>query len=227
MTASEPSTPVQPAKRMLMRLRISTAAIPGTTSCQTRPDSVARTRLSSLVRFRTHSHFRSFALALAVASVFALACDRASEKQLASMVVIGDGGPEAERGAAIEFAEGFLERLDAGLPIAELLVPAMKVGRPDTEVESTFSGLRHWTGSLTSRKGLSYGYAETLETGESGRYFTVYFVSRFENGQVDEKVVVALDDSDHRVAGYSQKRHGSPKGDPGAAPNPTTAPPPH
>ncbi len=153
------------------------------------------------------------AFACVFALAFPLACDRAAEERVASMIVIGDGGPEAERAESIEFAEGFLERLDAGLPIAGLLVPAMKEGRADAEVESTFSGLRHWTGALTSRKGLSYGYSEKLETGEPGRYLTVYFVSRFENGQVDEKVVVSLDASGRLVAGYSQKRHGSPKAD--------------
>lgn len=158
---------------------------------------------------RTDSIFFSFfswgLSSLALVSVL-FACDGGRAKIEEPQRVIGEKGPDAERQAALRFGQEFLERLDRNEPIAALLAPSLRSAQPEASLEATFVGFRRWTGPFRHRVAHAYGFSASLPDYPPGHYFTIYYRSHFEKGNVEEKLIVSTEGEKALLAGYNQSK---------------------
>lgn len=135
-----------------------------------------------------------------------VACDLGGGVVEPANVIGGNRGPEKERRAALAFAAKFVETLDRGERVTPLLASFLREQSSKDTLDAMFNGFRSWTGPFVKRDAFAYGYSESLPELPPGRYFTVLYRSHFERGNVEEKVIVAVDAEGESVAGYFQSK---------------------
>ena len=119
--------------------------------------------------------------------------------------VPGDPGPPGLRDSAIEFAQRFLETLDAEdlsatWPMASAHLQ-QRVGRADWF--ATLRASRAGVGQLVSRDLGRFGYTEELAEAPAGQYFVFDFDAVFANTAAVERVVCVLEKGvAWRTSGY-------------------------
>ncbi|MBK7951763.1 MAG: DUF4019 domain-containing protein [Deltaproteobacteria bacterium] len=149
---------------------------------------------------------RLFAIAAVLLLGLSTACDLGGGIAEPANVIGGNGGPEKERRAALTLAAKFVETLDRGERITPMLAASLREQATDDALDAMFNGFRSWTGAFEKRSAFAYGYSETVPELPPGRYFTVLYRSHFERGNVEERVIVAVDENGESVAGYSQSK---------------------